>query len=76
MSTREKLRQRVLYSTSIQTIRYSELALFLTREGFIRAGGQGSHRVFVRGKIRFTIVQRGDEMVKPYIIREIRDRLL
>ena len=75
MTTKEKLRKKLLSKKSDGNFGFGELCTFVQQIGFTQRGGKGGHVVFHRdGVIEILNLQpTKDGKAKPYQVRQIRD---
>lgn len=78
MTTKEKLRKKLMDGKSDKNFSFEELCTFVQQVGFTLRGLKGSHSVFYKEGVSEIInLQRTrDGKAKPYQVRQIRDIVL
>lgn len=75
MSRKAKLRAKLMGGTQDKGFTFADAELLLLTAGFVREGGEGSHRVYRHADGRKMVLARHGKDVKPAYIRQLRPLL-
>ena len=75
MSKRAKLRAKLMSGTQDRGFTFADAEMLLLTAGFLRDGGEGSHRVYRHADGRKMVLARHGKDVKPAYIRQLRELL-
>ena len=75
MNRKAKLRAKLMGGTHDQGFTFADAELLLLTTGFVRGGGEGSHRVYRHADGRKMVLASHGKDVKPAYIRQLRQLL-
>jgi len=75
VSRKARLRAKLMGGTQDKGFTFADAELLLFTAGFVREGGEGSHRVYRRADGRKMVLACHGKDVKPAYIRELRQLL-